>query len=320
MKKLTVAYALGFLVVSASLAGCGGATPNAAGSANAQAVADHPSRMSPAAKSTDLLYVSMFGDRLVGVYSYSTWNPLGQIDIDANIASMCVDAAQDVYVTDAPSVVEYAHGAVDPIRKLTDHQGKPEACAVDPKTGNLAISNFYGVSGISSPGSVIIYQRAKGTPTKYTISGFAYYGYLGYDPNGDLFVDGNGSSNVLLAELPVGKSTFKVLSTNQTIGTEGAVLWDGKFLAVGDGSINTIYQFKISGSNATVQGFTTLNGATNVNQIWLTGNSAKHPQATAVVGADYSAESVEKWDYPAGGTPLKTVNVGTPPVGVVVSK
>jgi hypothetical protein len=53
--------------------------------------------------------------------------------------------------------------------------------------------------------------------------------------------------------------------------------------------------------------------AGSVQQIALAGGSAKHPQATAIVGADYYGKAVDKWDYPAGGTPVKSVNVGAAP-------
>ena len=279
------------------------------------------SRMSPAAKTSPLLYVANSGASTVNVYSASSWNPLGELLGFADPYTMCVDAAQDVYVVDfsAKLVREYAHGAIAPMRTLPDHQGTPVACAVENKTGDLAISNFFGPS--SSSGNVIVYKGAKGTPIEYASAGFSNYFFLAYDGDGNLFADGrNSSSTTLVAELPEGKSAFRAISMNQAIGFPGAVAWDGEFLAVGDQLSSTIYQFKVSKAKATVQGSTLLAGAVDVFQFWLTGSTSKHPQATGVVGADYGASAVDKWDYPAGGTALKTITGLDGPEGVAVSQ
>ncbi|MGC1380805.1 MAG: hypothetical protein WA814_07250 [Candidatus Baltobacteraceae bacterium] len=287
----------------------------------APSVARGRSRMSPRAKSSSLLYLGNSANGSVGVYSYPSLNPLGVLLGFTQPYTMCIDAAQDIYVTDfgGGRVIEYAHGAVAPARSLADHQGVPVACAVDPSTGDLAVSNFVGPS--SSPGNVILYTGAKGTPTKFTAPSFNNYFFAAYDANGNLFVDGlNASGDVLLAELPKGKSAFKAIAMNVTIGFPGGVAWDGAFLAVGDQFSNTIYQFKVSGSNATEQGSTTLNDATDVFQFFTTGGSTKHPQATAVVGADFGGGAADQWQYPAGGTPVKTITGLDGPEGAAISK
>lgn len=279
------------------------------------------SRMSPAAKTSPLLYVANTGESVVNVYSASAWNPLGELLGFANPYAMCVDAAQDVYVPDLSEklVREYAHGAIAPTRSLADHQGSPASCAVDDRTGDLAIANFSGPS--SSSGNVIVYQAAKGTPIEYTAAGFTNFFFVAYDGNDNLFADGlNSSGTVLLAELPKGKNAFRAISMNQAIGFPGGVAWDGEFLAVGDQLSNTIYRFKVSNGKATVQGSTMLAGAIDVFQFSLTGSTPKHPQPTGVVGADFGAATVDKWDYPAGGTPLKTITGLDGPEGVVVSQ
>ncbi len=283
-------------------------------------VARGRSRMSPSAKNSGLLYIDTYAASAVNVYSSSTWNPVGELLGITAPYSMCVDAAQDVYVVDIGGrrVSEYAHGAIAPIRVLSDHQGEPIACAIDPKTGDLAISNFMGPT--SGAGNVIVYRGAKGTPVRYAAPSFGLYFLVGYDDNDNLFVDGLDSSDeVLLAELPKGKSAFKPINMNVTLGFPGGVAWDGEFLAVGDQDANTIFRFKVSGSTATRKGSTVLGDAVAVFQFCLTGRSSKHPQATGVIGADTEGNAVDKWDYPAGGTPLKTITGLAVPEGVVVS-
>jgi hypothetical protein len=277
--------------------------------------------ISPNAKTTSLLYVGNSGSNSLNAYSYPSWSPVGVLLGFNDPYAMCVDAAQDVYVPNfnGGSLVEYAHGALTPIRSLSDHQGEPISCAIDPTTGNLAVANYLGPT--STPGSVIVFAGAKGTPIKYTAPNFARYFFVAYSSVGNLFLDGVDSGSIVrLAELPKGKSTFVTIATNQTIGFPGGVAWDGEFLAVGDQLTNTIYQFKVSGVHATAQGATTLNGADDVFQFSPTGGTTKHPQATAVVGADFGAEAADQWQYPAGGTPVNTVTGLDGPEGVAISK
>ncbi len=330
------------------LAGCGGATSQLAPTQAAPAVqpllypATNPQRvlarlrggpaahvatgrswMSRAAKNGGLLYVANSMEQSVNVYSFVRWKPFGELLGFGEPITMCVDGAQDVYVTDLAGarVVEYAHGAITPTRVLADHHGLPVACAIDLKTGDLAVSNSNPVTPSSPPGNVIVYHDAKGTPIKYMALGFQNYFFVGYDNNDNLFLDGeNASSKMLLAELPAGKSAFKAITPNQPINFPGGVAWDGEYLAVGDQSSNTIYQFKVAHSRARVQGSTMLDGAGDVLQLWFTGSSSTHPQATAVIGADYDGDAVDKWDYPAGGSPLKTISGLDKPAGVVVSR
>lgn len=284
-------------------------------------VAQHgKSRMSPQAKSDELLYASSIYGTGVDVYAIPAWSPVGVLLGFVQPETMCVDAAQDVYVTDiAASVVfEYAHGAVNAKRQLKDRQGSPMACAVDPGTGDLAVSNEDG-SGSATTGNVIVFAKAAGTPKKYAVPGIKYEFFVAYDAKGDLFVDGEGpSEQSVLAELQTGKTAFKTVTLNQSLSMEG-LAWDGKYLAIDDENTNVIHQFKVSGSIGVEQSTTTLENVGLLFQFMPLGGSTKHPQATSIVGADVDG-GVDEWVYPAGGTPIKTVTSGlTNPIGAVVS-
>ena len=84
----------------------------------------------------------------------------------------------------------------------------PAGCSVDPKTGNLAVTNYEATN--RGPGSVAIYTGATGTPTLYWDSSISRAWFCSYDAHGNLFVDGDatGSSGFQLAELPYGLGTF----------------------------------------------------------------------------------------------------------------
>ena len=98
--------------------------------------------------------------------------------------------------------------------------------------------------------------------------------------------------------------------------------WDGKYLDVADQSTNTIYQFTVSGTNATEEGSTTLEGTTDAFQFFVPkfGSGSKNPQGNHVAAADFGAGNANKYLYPAGGDPTKTIGGFTEPEGVIVSK
>jgi hypothetical protein len=342
----SVLYALGISAVLAILTGCSsssqsqlapsgptesgaaqpGTNPPAFGGLQDLNRIGHPSKgpswIAPDAKSVKLLYISNSGNGTVNAYSWPKLNQLGTLTGLTEPYAMCVDEAQDVYVPDfaARDVVEYAHGSIIPVKTLKDSYGIPVACSIDPTTGNLAVGNFEGPSA-TPPGNVLIYAGAKGTPTEYTAPNITKYFFPAYDNNGNLFVDGENASYVVyLAELPKGKSAFKAIKLNQSIGFPGGVQWDGEYLAVGDQALNVIYQFTIKRSKGIREGTTTLDDAMDVFQFWITGGSKAHPQGTTVVGADFEDDAADVWIYPGGGTPTKTISSGfDAPEGAAIS-
>ena len=90
----------------------------------------------------------------------------------------CVDGAGNVFVTNSfkGQILEYAHGGTTPIATLSDPNQYPIDCAVDPTTGNLAVTNYFAKTG---PGSVAIYQGAQGAPLFYAENNVNYEYYLG---------------------------------------------------------------------------------------------------------------------------------------------
>jgi hypothetical protein len=274
--------------------------------------------MDPAAVPDNLLYIANTFASSVDVYSWRKFKAVGSITGLGEPYALCVDKAQDVYVPDfeTENIYEYAHGGTSPIKTLSESYGAPIGCAVDPTTGNLAVSIFSGTPGI------LIYAGASGTPTLYTSSNITAYWPPGYDSSGNLFVEGEATSGDALDELPAGESTFTIISLPFSIGFPGNVAWDGKYVAVGDQSSNTVYQITVSGSTATEQGSTSLGGASDVFQFFVPkfGNGKINPQGTRIVAADYGESEADKWLYPAGGTARKTITGLTNPEGAVVSK
>ena len=330
--------ALGLCAAAALLAGCSqsqpwlgsplGAPPSGA---SQRALDPTASWIAPEAKTGDLLYVSDAGNRRVDVFSYPRGKSVGRLYGFVSPAGECVDAAGNVFVvdTEALEIVEYAHGLKKPIATLDNPGYDTRSCSVDPTTGNLEVANECGTryGSYCAPyewGNIAIYRRAKGSPKYYTDPDMPKFGYAEgtYDDRGDIFATAGyvyGSSYCVCSftELPKGRRKIDTISMGQ-YKTGGNLQWDGKHLAVaiaggGYGS-SKIIQFAIRHRQGTEVGSTTLSGVVELNQFWIDGGT--------VIVATYNApyEEVQYFNYPAGGSPTKTISGFSYPYGVTVSR
>lgn len=185
---------LGAYLALASLAGCTD-MPAAPQGPTVAATVDKALRnngakswMASDAKSKDLLYVT---NGPVDVCSYPQGELVGQLTGFSWAYGDCTDKIGNVYITDYKenTIVEYAHGGAQPIRTLSVPGTEPVACAVDPVSGDLAVTNA-GQYGTAAGANVAIYRKAKGTPKSYTFRKISAYFYCTYDNAGDLYADG----------------------------------------------------------------------------------------------------------------------------------
>jgi len=283
--------------------------------------------MAPDAKKNDLLYVADNGTNDVYVYSYPRGKLMGTLTGFNTPGGLCTDRAGDVFVTNVFDwdVLEYAHGGTSPIETLSqDPETYPDGCAVDPKTGNLAVIDSASGGELNvdpnsvGPGQVVIYRHAQGTPKFYKAIYFPYN--AGYDNAGNLFVDGEGAgfSPFEFSELRKGKNTFTPIALNQSFELAGGVQWDGTHIAVGDVRDSAIYEFAINGAVGTETGTTPLTGTYDVWEFWIQGGKVVVPSSEVISSQDLS--SVLLYDYPAGGAAARTVTGPfVYPVGVTVS-
>lgn len=299
----------GVLAAAVLLAGCAGGSATRltpAGTVSSQASAP--------ARTGALLYVSdtVAGD--VFVYSYPGGAPVLTLTGLSDPAGECVDAAGNVFVTNtgASNILKYAHGGNGPISTLKDNGYFPVGCAIDPLTGNLAVTNF-STTG-SARGNIVIYKGAKGRPTgHFADANIEQMVLCGYDASGNLFADGlTPGSAFAFVELSRGATKLKDVTLNQPIGNGGGVQWDGRHVAVGDQSTSTIYRFNIAGTKGTRVGATSLGGATEIFQFYILGKR--------VIGPDAGVADVGVWNYPAGGPPIQKITGLYAPLGAVVSK
>jgi hypothetical protein len=263
--------------------------------------------MLPEAKDEDLLYVSNV--YTITVYSFPKGKLVGTLSDFEKPYGECVDAKGNVYITDSSfgTIYEYAHGGTKPIKTLKDPGFVPYGCAVDSKTGNLAVANYSDAS--AREGDLAIYHKAKGYPKSYTGYDFYYYYYCGYDPKGNLYLNGldNYGENLEFGELSKGGDEIKNILLPNTVHYVGGIEWDGQYVAVGDGGVN-IYQYTFSNDQATLEGTTSLTGASQVGQFGIVGSTVVTPNEFLTTNS--GSGPVLYYPYPAGGAPTQTISKG----------
>jgi hypothetical protein len=242
----------------------------------------------------------------------------------------CADDKGDVWVTDnhADKIYKLAY-AGKTVGDLTDSTGYPVSCAWDPKTGNLAVTNY--IDAGSKSGGLLVYHHAVGSPNTYTNAKQYYYSYTGYDDSGDLYFDGSSATGTfVLSELPYGGDTPETIKVSGAkIYDAGMVEWDAaaKRLDVGDqnclkAATTCIYQLKVSGTTAT---------ATREIGLKTSTGSEVCDVAEAVLskgelyGSDndycgYANSATYGWPYPAGGSPNHDQKRGiSEPIGAAMA-
>ncbi len=174
------------------------------------------------------------------------------------------------------------------LKTLSAPSGQPSSCAMDA-SGDLAVGNL-------ANGDIIIFKNASGSGTDMTTPLSREY-FDGYDNKGNLFFDGFTNSYAFaLVELPKGSNKFQIITTSNVVEFPGSVQWDGKYLTVTDQGTAEMYQYTVTGTNATLQGTISLSGSSDCAQTWI---------ATGVVYcADAGKFEGEVFKYPAGGAAL----------------
>ena len=299
------------------LASCAGVTPADGGAPmGASGSPAVRSWMATEAKRDQLLYISEYGGGVVDVFSYPKGEQVGTLAGFSSPQGECVDSKGDVWIVsnnEHPGAQEFAHGAAEPIASVEDSGQEPYMCAIDPTTGNLAITN--------QSGNVAIYTGAQGSPKLFQDPAMALMLWCGYDNAGNLFVDGlNQKIAAQLAELPKG-SNFTNLTLDGSIGFPGNIQWDGSHVTVDDvmyqgQKTSAVDRLQISGSTASIVGTTQLTGSEEVFGTWIAGKTIVAPE-------EEPNEAVDFWRYPKGGAAEKSLSKSSGffdgPFGAVVS-
>src|ERR1700729_162749 len=229
MTTLFSRCALTSSVALALLAACGGSQPpistpgSVPQSRTVTGRADHSrSWMLPEARADDLVYTNDGVN--VYVLSFPQGKLVGTLAGFDGAYGECSDESGDIWITNTspPEVIEYAHGSTTPKTMLPLNAGaEPSGCALDPISGNLAVTIYY-------PSAIAIFPNASGTARYYSDPDIGGWGFCAYDRNGDLFAESKRSQ---LAELPVGGGSLQTISLDKEIGV-GSIQWVGSYLAV----------------------------------------------------------------------------------------
>jgi len=332
MKSINVArFGPSVFAAAAVLAGCGGSQPPTGTPGvmpQSRAITAHSERgaswMLPEVKKQNLLYIAdpAAGGVIVYTYEPPRYKFVGLLaDAPAPLGE-CVDKAQHIFVNNSGGpngstvTFVYEHGRVDPIRILGDPGGVPISCSVDPATGNLAVSS--STSSATEPNELAVYAHAKGRPALIAAPDFSYIAFCAYDERGDLFADGLNARrhHFILEELPAESGTFVSIKVSKAISPAGGIQWDGQYLVVGDPYSDALYRFKIKGHIAKEIDSIPLNGATTVDQFFITGNRIIDPSGSVGERSGW----VDFYPYPAGGDPGRNLPNFSTPYAVVISR
>jgi hypothetical protein len=281
--------------------------------------------MNPGTTGQDLIYVSN-GVGIVNVYEYWQRTLVGELINFSQPKGECTDASGNVYITDYGNdqIVEYAHGAKTALRVINGSPYRPYGCAIDPKSGNLAVANYSQDSSYSS-GNVAVYAHAKGAPKYYSNKNLEHVVACAYDKYGDLLVTGflifsghyyytyfgylSAKSNDFgLINLPPPNSGWN--------GVMQGLGWDGKYWTVE--VYYQLYQYTINIKPQLI-GTVPLQGAEGPIAFY---SLDPRKQATQAVGAyrDSGTNYVYFWKYPVGGKPIASITHGLArPFGVAIS-
>ncbi len=310
------------------IAGCDGSQPPIAGASDIPTATAHrsvprSSWITAASSSQDLLYVSN-GNGIVNIYSYSTQDLIGELIDFTKPEGECTDRKGDVYITDYSTndIDEYAHGATTAMRVIKDSLYNPVACAIDPKSGDLAVAN-YSRGGSYTQGSLAIYKYAKGKPRYYKSNALYQVNGVAYDAHGDLLVTGFYLYSGYYVETAFAYMVAKSKNLQQITlpppssdgwGSVAGVVWDGKYFGVA--SYDRLYEYTINIEPELV-GTVVLDGA-EIAPAFYDRNPKK--QATQAASAAYEHYAAYLYQYPAGGEAYATITHGiADPLGLAIS-
>ena len=116
-------------------------------------------------------------------------------------------------------------------RSQPDGPGEANGCAVDPKTGNLAVANASSVGG-----SRLLWRRCdlpqwRRNAINLFDSAISSSDYCAYDSGGNLYVSAHDGPTDIIGELPSGSGSFSNITLTEDIGPV-SMQWVGSSLVV----------------------------------------------------------------------------------------
>ncbi|MBV9718049.1 MAG: hypothetical protein JOZ77_01925 [Candidatus Eremiobacteraeota bacterium] len=303
--------AVGLSAVLALTAGCGGSqTPQTFIPAS-----NERSPVSSDAGAGDLLYVAY--DNEVAVYSF----PQGRFEsaiTGVRPNGLCSDSHGNVFIVAGNEIREYAHGGVRPVAIFRAQSGGFQFCAVDPTTGEVAVSGGNG-RGIA------IYRNARSAPRLLGLDdGNGGYWSSTFDSGGNLFAERAPRAKlrgVELLEFPKNGGRLEAIRWSGGSPTRlGRIQWDGQYLAVENGtnasSAMMLSRYHVGAGAATLVDTMEFAGAQDPMQFSI--------QKSEIVVSDLgsrtpASRAVRLYEYPARGSAATILQAEQKPVALTVS-
>ena len=335
------AWAVGWIALSlATLAGCGSGVPSPGAYPFARILppsAIRPDRgkswISPdIARSPQLLYESDLGRGDVDVYSLPDLSLKAKLKGFEEPTGECSDSHGNVWIANTylDEMLEYSHAAKQ-IAIIKNAGPNPQACAVDPRNGELAVLEFSG-TGYYAPGEVYVYAKPSSSPRILRNPQMLYYEFAAYDAQGRLWIDGTGSfSGTILSKCGRSNCSTVTLHGGSIFAIE-SLAWDATKSSLvafdaycHDGPNLCSYPVSERGAIGTPTLYLNYAGG-GFCQVFQTA-LATAGKRSYVVGGDseytcegYKESTVDLWSYPAGGPAKTHRNRVVYPFGAAVSQ
>ena len=274
--------------------------------------------MSRAAKTASLVVYIADGQG-VDAYAYKTHALLGQLAI-AGANTLCSDRSGNVWTSasnrNGSQMLEYAPGGSQPVAELFSYS--PTGCAVDPKSGDLAVVTWGDPSGNQN---LEIYHHAQGLPKTYSYSAFQHWNYCAYDNDGNLLIQGyapagpGGQRIVIYAELQTGQTNIIPVDISTTDAGGAGIQWDGKYFLIGYNYDNTMHRYSVhNGQASEIDQIQLAGGQLHLNGFWL-----HHDTLVTDLESINDEYSVGAFPYPAGSPEEHAYSLDIYPYAITVT-
>ncbi|HEY1681069.1 MAG TPA: hypothetical protein VGF98_05490 [Candidatus Tumulicola sp.] len=271
---------------------------------------------------TKTAFISDGEANAVQMYAYPTGTYIGQLasppEQFGNPSGMCSDRKGNVYIANlqTATIDVYSHSGAF-IKALKDPDGYPGGCAINRKTGDLAVSNLYGPSS-SAGGNVIVYPGGTGSPTEFNAGLYQDF-FVGYVNNtSTVWVSGITRSyraGLVALDTSNGQATPITLGGATILGP-GTVAWSGKTktMVVGDQVTLPPTFYLVDPTTYKVTSSVVMSCKVNLCDI---------PQATIkgsrLLGPDSVNSRANIFNFPAGGSPIASLTNLEQPIGSAIS-
>jgi hypothetical protein len=280
-----------------------------------------------------LLFVSDRFRRSVYIYTMPGLRLEGTLTGFSGLLGVCNDPSGNIWIVDGSTSQVFQYSRTGTLLKTINDPGfEPFGCAVN-STGDVAVANTDDMRRFS--GNVSVFHNGSGSPTILTNPDQRAYEWPAYDTSGNLYVDGDafkGNGEFILSECPAGKSSCHTLTVSgASPHVAGGLNWDkvNNDLIIGDvecegrgHAASCLYAATISGSTAMVTGTTKLYNFDGTHCYLVQGALApfsKYFAGTCRKTNHSSETTVDRWAYPAGGSPGSHATGLELPVGAAIS-